>query len=158
MKKYIWGILRIAMGWTFLWAFIDKLWGLGFTTTAEQSWLAGGSPTMGFLKFATKGPFAEIFQSMAGSELVDWLFMLGLLFIGLAFIFGICMRLASWAGVIMLVLMYLAGFMPPEHNPFLDDHLINALLIIALVASGSGSQLGFGNQWSRFVAKCPILK
>ena len=28
----VFGILRVAMGWTFLWAFIDKLFGLGFAT------------------------------------------------------------------------------------------------------------------------------
>jgi thiosulfate dehydrogenase [quinone] large subunit len=46
------GLARIGLGWTFLWAFADKLWGLGFSTLPEKSWLAGASPTTGFLKFA----------------------------------------------------------------------------------------------------------
>ena len=72
---YIWGILRIGMGWIFLWAFFDKLFGLGFATKAEGAWVNGGSPTFGFLNFASKGPLAEIYQSMAGNAVVDWLFM-----------------------------------------------------------------------------------
>ena len=29
---YVWGALRIVFGWIFLWAFLDKLFGLGFAT------------------------------------------------------------------------------------------------------------------------------
>ncbi|MBI2577711.1 MAG: hypothetical protein HYV77_02605, partial [Candidatus Wildermuthbacteria bacterium] len=43
------GIVRISIGWIFFWAFIDKLWGLGFATAAGNSWLNGGSPTTTFL-------------------------------------------------------------------------------------------------------------
>ena len=63
--RYVWAVLRLLMGWTFFWAFIDKLFGLGFATAAESSWLNGGSPTAGFLKFATHGPFAEFYQAGA---------------------------------------------------------------------------------------------
>ena len=28
----VWGVLRLMMGFTFLWAFLDKLLALGFTT------------------------------------------------------------------------------------------------------------------------------
>ena len=57
MKKenLIWGILRLALGWIFLWAFLDKVFGLGFATTPEKSWINGVSPTYGFLKFGTTG-------------------------------------------------------------------------------------------------------
>ena len=87
-------LLRIGLGWIFLWAFIDKVFGLGFATEAGKHWLTGASPTMGFLKFGTKGPLAGVFQAMAGSPVVDWLFMLGLLLIGLALILGIGMKIA----------------------------------------------------------------
>jgi thiosulfate dehydrogenase [quinone] large subunit len=63
------------MGLIFLWAFFDKLLGLGFATKAENAWINGGSPTSGFLLHGTKGPFAEFFQSLAGIPTVDWLFM-----------------------------------------------------------------------------------
>ena len=70
----MWSVLRIALGFVFLWAFLDKLFGLGFATTPEKSWLAGGSPTFGFLNFAVKGPFASFYHSIASSVLVEWLY------------------------------------------------------------------------------------
>ncbi len=76
-KECILSLLRIGLGWIFLWGFIDKLFGLGFATKAEDAWLLGGSPTFGFLNFGTKGPFMELYKSLAGNAVVDWLFMLG---------------------------------------------------------------------------------
>ena len=158
--NYVWGLLRLAMGWTFLWAFLDKLIGLGFTTLPEKAWLAGGSPTFGFLKFATKGPFVEFYQSLAGNGLVDFLFMAGLLFVGISLLFGIFTKLGSFSGALILILMYSAGFIPPEHNPFLDDHIINALIMLGLLFSHSGRYLGFGNWWSntKLVRKYSIFE
>ena len=77
-KLYTLVLLRLAMGWLFSWAFFDKLWGLGWPTAPEQSWLAGNSPTAGFLKLATHGSLAGIFQNLAGYQIVDYLFMIGL--------------------------------------------------------------------------------
>lgn len=159
-REYIWGLLRLSMGWIFLWPFFDKLFGLGFATAPEKAWVLGNSPTFGFLKFATKGPFAEFYQGLAGNAAVDWLFMLGLLFIGLALALGVMVRFAAFFGAVMLVLMYTAAFIPPEHNPFLDDHLIYALLMFALIFSDSGRRLGFGEWWCKLwvVKSFPILK
>src|SRR3989344_2102150 len=107
-KYYVLGLLRLVMGFIFLWAFLDKLLGLGFATTAEKAWLVGGSPTTGFLSFAVHGPLTNFFNSLAGVPLIDYLFMLGLLFLGVSFMLGIFMRLASIGAVIMFSLMYLA--------------------------------------------------
>ena len=85
----IWGLLRISIGWIFLWAFIDKLFGLGFATTSEKAWISGASPTSDFLTFGTRGPLVGFYQGLAGNALVDWLFMIGLLLVGLALILGI---------------------------------------------------------------------
>lgn len=122
-------LARIALGWTFLWAFFDKLFGLGFATAKENAWLAGGSPTTGYLANAAYGPLAGIFNAMAGSVLVDWLFMLGLLGIGIGLTFGIARKLAGYSGAVMMVLMFLSALLP-EHNPLVDDHIIYALMCI----------------------------
>jgi thiosulfate dehydrogenase [quinone] large subunit len=53
-EKYIWASLRIALGWIMLWPLLDKLFGLGFATTAEKAWLTGASPTLGFLKSSSE--------------------------------------------------------------------------------------------------------
>lgn len=120
------------MGWIFLWPFLDKVFGFGFATAKEAAWIAGGSPTTGFLTYGTRGPFADVFQALAGNALIDWLFMIGLLLIGLALMFGIFMRLAIFSGSLMLLLMYLATI-PPEHNPIIDDHIIYPLVLLSFL-------------------------
>ena len=37
-------VLRIMFGFYFLWAFLDKTFGLGFATPAAKAWINGGSP------------------------------------------------------------------------------------------------------------------
>ena len=157
--KAVLGILRISMGLIFLWAFLDKLFGWGFATTKEGAWLLGGSPTAGFLKFGVHGPFATFFNRLAGSALVDWLFMLGLLFIGLTLTLGIMTKLGGYTGVLMLLLMYLAVGIPPEHHPFIDDHFIYLFLILLLVWGNAEKYFGFGNAWrnTSLVQKYKIL-
>ena len=146
VQDYVWGLLRLGMGWILLWAFLDKLFGLGFTTTPDKAWLVGNSPTSGFLLNATKGPFAEFFKGLAGNILVDWLFMIGLLLIGLALIFGILVSIAAYSGTLLFLLMWLA-VLPPEHNPFLDEHIIYSLVLIALSYVKAGRYFGYGKKW-----------
>jgi len=146
--QIVWGLLRISMGWTFLWPFLDKTFGLYITTEPAKAWVAGGSPTFGFLKFATTGPFAGFYQSLAGSALVEWLFMLGLLLIGLSLLLGVMTRLAVWSGVVMMLLMYTA-VLPPEHNPVIDEHIIYALLLITMTFIPVGEWLGLGRKWAQ---------
>ncbi len=121
-------VLRILMGFTFLWAFLDKTFGLGFATKLESSWLQGGSPTTGFLTHAVRGPFAEFFTGLAGVGVVDWLFMCGLLGIGLSLILNKYVKVGALSGIVMLVLMYLA-LLWPENNPLIDEHIVYAVLL-----------------------------
>ena len=132
MQKIVLIGLRLSMSFIFLWAFFDKLLGLGFATTAEKAWINGGSPTTGFLSFGVKGPFAEIFHSLAGVAVVDWLFMLGLLFIGVTLLLNKYVVWGSLAGVVMMSLMWLA-LLFPENNPIIDEHIVYAL-VFALLA------------------------
>ena len=157
---YVWAVLRLLMGWMFFWAFIDKLFGLGFATAAESSWLNGGSPTLGFLKFATHGPFAEFYQAIAGNAFVDVAFMAGLAGVGVSLLLGIGVRLGAASGVLMLVLMYSAASMPPENNPFVHDRLVYAVIMTGLMASSAGGTFGLGRWWARtpVVRRLPILK
>ena len=60
--------LRVVLGFYFLWAFVDKLFGFGFHTAPEKAWINGGSPTAGFLS-GVKGPFAGPFHAIAGARL-----------------------------------------------------------------------------------------
>ncbi len=151
-------LARISIGWVFLWAFLDKLFGLGFATASEDAWIEGGSPTFGFLEFGTSGPLAEFFQSFAGAAWADWLFMIGLLGIGLALMLGIGVRIAAVTGATLLVLMWAATLLP-EQNPFMDDHLVYALVLVGLALSDNGETWGFGRSWKQttLVQRFPFL-
>ena len=146
--SYVLGVARLAMGWTFLWPFLDKTFGLGHETASADAWVNGGSPTAGFLGHATKGPFSDLYQGMAGHAWADWLFMLGLLGIGVALIAGVALRAAAAAGSLLLVLMWTA-VLPPDNNPFLDEHLVYALLLAVLALSAAGRTLGLGAIWEK---------
>ncbi|SOC55922.1 hypothetical protein [Ornithinimicrobium cerasi] len=143
---YALGLLRLAFGFYFLWAFVDKLFGLGFATPAERAWLNGGSPTTGYLS-GVEGPLAGFYTGMAGIAIVDWLFMLGLLGIGLTLMTGMGARVGALAGALMYLFMYGAS-LPTVTNPFLDDHLTGALVMIVIATiPASWHYLGLGKLW-----------
>lgn len=161
--------LRIAFGLTFLWAFFDKLLALGFRTGYAQdgtldrfgsaAWINGGSPTEGFLKFAADGPFKSFYNNIGGTPIVDWLFMLSLLGIGLALTFGVAMRVFGTIGAALYFLMWTV-VLPPENHPFLDVHILGALSLIVLVLGNAGHTWGLGRQWesTSVVEANPILR
>jgi thiosulfate dehydrogenase [quinone] large subunit len=157
--RYVLAGLRLALGWVFLWAFLDKLFGLGRATPAKNAWIDGGSPTKGFLGNAVSGPFEGMYHNIAGAAWADWLFMIGLAGIGIALLLGVGMRIAAAAGSLLLVLMWTA-VLPPENNPFMDDHLIYAGVLVLLALTAAGHTLGFGKFWSSLpiVQRLPWLK
>ncbi|MFE2511234.1 DoxX family membrane protein [Streptomyces naganishii] len=151
--------LRILLGFVFLWAFLDKTFGFGYATPSGKGWIDGGSPTKGFLSSVAAGPMKGTFHSWAGDTWADWLFMLGLLGIGVALIAGIGLRLAAVAGTAMMALMWMAEWPPAKHladgtpsmstNPFADYHVLYAVALIALAAAGAGATWGLGRIWAR---------
>lgn len=154
---------RITLGVIFFWAFLDKLFGLGYSTAADKSWLAGVSPTAGFLKFATAGPLSSFFQSMAGQVWIDWLFMLGLALLGLALLLGIGIQIAGYAGALLVFLMFLAAipfYAPESHNPLVDEHIVYLFILLTFTQLKVGHWYGFGKQWSKssWVKKYPLLE
>lgn len=145
--------MRLATGFIFLWAFLDKTFGLGFSTPAARAWIAGGAPAQGFLKSeAVTGPLAPWFQSLA-TPLADWLFMAGMLGIGLAVMLGVGTRVAAVAGTLMMLLMYLAEWPfaagAASTNPLVDYHIIYALALILVAVLQAGDTWGLGAQWKR---------
>ena len=165
-------VLRIGFGITFLWAFFDKLLALGYATGKNpetgvvdafgpDAWINGGSPTFGFLNFGVSedNPFQGFFNSIAGDAWTNWLFMLGLLGIGLALLLGIGMRFAALTGAALYLMMYAASF-PLENNPVVDVHLLGAISVVVLGLTLAGDTWGLGTQWARtnIVAKFPVLR
>jgi thiosulfate dehydrogenase [quinone] large subunit len=156
--RYVLAVTRLSLGFIFLWAFVDKLFGLGRSTPEIASWLNGNSPTSGFLS-SVDGPFAGFYNGMANNAFVDWLFMLGLLGIGGALMLGIGMRIAAATGALLMVLMWTAS-LPVASNPFMDEHLIYALVLVALALLHQGDTIGLGRMWANtgVVRRFPILR
>ncbi|MEV7680362.1 hypothetical protein AB0O64_17695 [Streptomyces sp. NPDC088341] len=148
---------RILLGFVFLWAFFDKALGWGYATPSKGAWINGGSPTKGFLSGVAAGPLESTFHSWAGAAWADWLFMLGLLGIGLALTSGIALRLTAAAGTVMMALMWAAEWPPAKSlsdgapsmssNPVVDYHLVYAVVMIALAVAAAGRTWGLGRVW-----------
>ena len=149
--------LRLAIGFEFLWAFLDKTFGWGYTTTNAKAWIHGGSPTTGFLSGVNVGPLQGTFHSLAGVTAVDWLFMLGLLGVGVALILGVALRPAAISGCTMLAMMYVAswpfaklaaGQPTGSTNPIVDDHVVSFMALIAIGAFAALSVGMLSRRWS----------
>ena len=153
---YLLGIVRILLGWQFVWAFLDKTFGFGRATASGDAWIHGGRPTAGFLAGVTSkesdNPFKSFFKIFEGHAWADWVFMIGLAGIGICLIVGFGMWIACISGAVMLLLMYAASW-PIAQNPFLDDHLLNAVVLIALLACNAGAYLGLGKRWRHRVRR-----
>ena len=97
-------ILRIAIGWHFLYEGLTKLF--------DPAWSAAG-----FLQSAT-GPLSGLFQAMGNSELITIINVLNtwaLILIGLGLFLGLFTRVAQLAGIILLFTYYVS------HPPMFTD-------------------------------------
>lgn len=150
------GLTRISLGFVFAWAFLDKTFGLHYSTGApvaegspSLSWLDGGTPSQGFMKFATVGPLQDFFASIA-SPATDWLFMLSLLGLGVAVTLGIGLKVSAVVGTFLMVAMWVAEWplLQGSTNPVMDYHLIYAFVLIIFAVLRSGDTWGLGRTWA----------
>ncbi len=167
---WAWTLLRLLLGWSFLWAFLDKMFGLGFATCrlegggidfgCDAAMLSGGSPTYGFLNFATQGSHTGgLFDWMAPSapdaiNLADAGFMAALLLGGVALLLGIGVRIAAIGGAVLMAFMFLAIDVFPENNPVNSSHVIEMAAFSGIAYVGAGR---FSLQ-ERFERRYPRLK
>jgi thiosulfate dehydrogenase [quinone] large subunit len=97
------------------------------------------------------GPVASIAHDLAGRSWVDWVFMIGIAAIGVALILGVCVRIASVAGALVMVALWLTT-LPLGDNPFVNQYLIYALVLVGLTATGVGLRYSLAPWWRRTVA------
>jgi thiosulfate dehydrogenase [quinone] large subunit len=158
---WAWTVLRILLGWSFLWAFLDKMFGLGFATCrgfgaegtpassvdffCDAAMIKGGSPTYGLLEFGTQGSHTGgLFRWMASSSATsigwaDVLFMLALLLGGVALMLGIGTRIAAIGSAILMFFMFLALDVWPENNPINSSHSIEMVVYLGIATVGPGT-------------------
>ena len=164
------GLLRIAYGWTFLWAFLDKLFGLGFSTSAKSAWINGGSPSTGYLQHAVNAnsPFASFYSNTLVNlnhslfGIVDWALMLMFLIVGVTMILGFMIRFSTVISLIFFVMVYISEipFAAGATNPIVDEHIFYILIALVIVFTSASHYLGIGNRWDNLslVRQYPLLK
>ena len=181
---WVWGLLRLAMGWVFLWAFLDRFFGLGFGTCritarvandpsqvggidylCDASFLQGGSAIHGFLttrtaRSATGDWFSWMAPDNAATQNIwDLIFMFALLGAAVTLLLGILVRLGAIGAVILLVLIHLAGSVWPTGDPFLTYQLVYAVVLVGIAVADAGRFLGFGRWWTSLplIERAPML-
>lgn len=88
---------RVALGFIFLWAGIEKI----------ETELGGRFATSGFLGHVA-GPFAFLFTGMAGNPVVEYLLVWGELMIGISLVLGVFTRVGGISGAVMTALFYIS--------------------------------------------------
>ncbi len=140
-QKTILVVLRILIGWHFLYEGLSKILMPNWTSAAylqNSRWL-----------------FSDFFHWIAANStalfVVDWLNMVGLTLVGLGLIFGLLSRTACLSGILLLALYYIANppfivtgiGMPVEgHYLFVDKNLIEMCALVLIFVFPTGSYLG----------------
>jgi uncharacterized membrane protein YphA (DoxX/SURF4 family) len=134
-------LLRIAVGWHFLYEGLTKIFNPAWSA---RPYLEG-----------SRWIFGDLFRWMAsgdaGIRIIDIANEWGLTLIGLALILGIFTRLASWAGITMLLMYYLAyppfggfsyGAASEGNYLIVNKNLIELVCLLILAFTRSGRFFG----------------
>ncbi len=84
------------------------------------------------------------------SPVTDWLFMLGLVGVGLALLLGIGLRVAAVSGTVLFAMLWLSQWpvAPGSNNPVVDEHVLVVLLLAVLATTLAGDTWGLGRRWA----------
>lgn len=100
----------------------------------------GPYSSKGYLEH-TEGPFAGFFRKLAQYKIIDYLNKWGLFLTGLALVFGIFVRLASYAGILLMIFYWLTKF--PHKEGVIDERVISIAVFFLLIILNAGIFLGF---------------
>ena len=149
-------VLRVFVGWHFLYEGLAKL--------TAPSWSAAG-----YLKQA-RGPFADVFRWLAGQPNLlanaDFITMWGLTLVGAFLILGLFTRLASLAGIGLILLFYLCNppfvgyfYSIPTEGSYLivNKNLVEVCALVVILVTGSGRFAGLDRILHGLFARRPRL-
>ena len=149
-------VLRVFVGWHFLYEGLAKL--------TAPSWSAAG-----YLKQA-RGPFADVFRWLAGQPNLlanaDFITMWGLTLVGAFLILGLFTRLASLAGIGLVLLFYLCNppfvgyfYSIPTEGSYLivNKNLVEVCALVVILVTGSGRFAGLDRILHGLFARRPRL-
>lgn len=139
-------IIRVAVGWHFLYEGLSKLF--------DPSWTA-----YYYLK-TSNWLFAGFFQRMAENpdlmSVVDFLNIWGLILIGLALFLGVFTRIAATSGIVLLLLYYLAnppfagmnyGIPTEGHYLIVNKNMIEMLVLLLFLFTPTEKIIGIDRLW-----------
>ena len=149
-------VLRVFVGWHFLYEGLAKL--------TAPSWSAAG-----YLKQA-RGPFADLFRWLASQPNLlanaDLITMWGLTLVGAFLILGLFTRLASLAGIGLVLLFYLCNppfvgyfYSIPTEGSYLivNKNFVEVCALVVILVTGSGRFAGLDRILHGLFARRPRL-
>ena len=122
-------IVRILLGWIFLYAGIVKV--------LDPTWSSGG-----YLKSAKT--FTVLYAWFASPNIINitnWLNEWGLTLLGISLIFGVLVRLSSVLGALLMLLYYFPVLSFPyvgAHSFIVDEHIIYIVVLILMFSFRAG--------------------
>lgn len=149
-------LLRLFVGWHFLYEGIAKL--------SAPAWSSAG-----FLR-QSRGPFADQFRWLATQPnllaYADLITMWGLTLVGLLLILGLFTRLASPAGIGLVLLFYLCNppfigyfYSIPSEGSYLivNKNLVEVCALLVIFSTGSGKFAGLDRVVHGLISRKPQL-
>lgn len=137
-------LLRVSLGWVFLYAGLIKI--------QDPGWSAAG-----YIKGAKT--FNELYQLFALPQYMHYTDLLnewGLTLIGVALILGIVVRFASYCGILLMLLYYfpVLDFPKVGYSYLVDEHIVYILALLVLIAFRAGEIWGLEVLFRR-ISKVP---
>jgi len=146
--------LRIVIGWHFLYEGVAK-------------WMQPGWSAAGYLE-SSRWLLADFYHGMASRpavlHVVNLLNIWGLILIGVALILGALTRLASLAGIALLLLYWLANpplvglglTMPAEgHDLIINKNVVEMFALAVVIATSAGQYFGLDRLLTKLIAVRP---
>jgi len=144
-------VLRILMGWTFLYAGVRQV--------------SGNFDVADFLSHVdTLHNFYAIFATPTMLPITDFLVKWGHLLIGLSLISGLLVRISGPFGILLMIIYYFAymkfPYIESKINFLFDMHLVYATVIVYLIAHRAGHVWGLDGlvEEMHMVDEYPMLK
>jgi len=115
--------------------------GLGLRLFVGGGWDAWNAVGVVLPSTYPRGPIGKIFLNFWGNPFVIQLLIWSSVLIGVALVLGVAVRLASYGGIMIMLMMYLAVI--PPSSVILNQQVIYILVFITLAVGEAGKIGGF---------------
>lgn len=150
-QKLSFFLLRVSLGWLFLYAGLSKL--------INPAWTAGG-----FIQGAKT--FTHLYAWFLQPSIlpsINFINEWGLTLLGISLILGLFVRLSSALGILLMILYYLPrlqGVHPDPNSYIVDQHIIFIFVLFLFMAWRAGRVWGM-DKWCTQLPICsryPLLR